>query len=244
MSAIINIIAKQLGEVCLPRPLVRQASGLVPCNVVWELPATAPPGAPTPTRCDQQPTFLGPVDEGRATTNASGGVNCKVAQIPVMDLQATTAPMGEGWFYDNFTDDLKKTCKADQLQRVAFTSNAKPPTGVTVKLECLSETQKLANTRLDLAKAVAQPEIGTNCGGEVGTTKPKGDDACVVTLDNNTEDRTMFCHPDFNTCVRSCTSDATCPPAWVCDQRPETLAATKGKGAFCVNPTCGTEATK
>jgi hypothetical protein len=126
---------------------------------------------------------------------------------------------------------------------VAFTATAKPPTGVVVKLECLNETQKLANTRLDLAQAVAQPEIGTNCGGEIGTNKPMGDVACVVTLNDNTEDRTMFCHPDLNVCVRSCTSDATCPPAWVCDNRPETLVATKDKGAYCVNPTCGADTT-
>jgi hypothetical protein len=242
MSAIINIIAKQLGEVCLPRPLTRKADGLVPCNVVWELPAQAPPGAPTPTRCDQVP-FLGQVDEGRATTNATGGANCKVKQIEVLDFDSKTPPAGEGWFYDNFTDDLKKTCRPDQQQRVAFTSSAKPPTGVTVKLECLNETQKLANTRLDLAQAVAQPEIGTNCGGEIGTDKIKGDPACVVTLNDNTEDRQMFCHPNYNTCVRGCASDAQCPPAWVCDDRQETLAQT-GNRAFCVNPTCGADNAK
>ncbi|HET8939824.1 MAG TPA: hypothetical protein VFN67_40570 [Polyangiales bacterium] len=243
MTAIIDIIAKQLGEVCLPRPLVRQSNGMVPCNVVWELPPQAPPGAPTPIRCDQL-SFLGPVDEGRATTNASGGANCKVKQIAVTDFMSNVAPAGdEGWFYDNFTEDLKKTCKPDQQQRVAFTSMAKPPTGVTVKLECLNETQKLANTRLDLAQAVVQPEIGTNCGGEIGTNKPMGDIACVVTLQDNTEDRQMFCHPDLNVCVRGCTSDTQCPPAWVCDDRPETLVATKNHGAYCVNPTCGADTT-
>jgi hypothetical protein len=243
MSAIINIIAKQLGEVCLPRPLVRQATGFVPCNVVWELPAQKVAGAPTPIACNELP-FLGPVDQGRATTNAAGGQNCKVNQIPVTDFSSMTAPVGqEGWFYDNFTEDLKKTCKADQQQRVAFTSGAKPPTGVTVKLECLNETQKLANTRTDLNKATAQPEIGTNCGGEIGTQKTKGDAACIVTLENGMEDTSMFCHPDLNTCVRGCTSDTQCPPAWVCDDRAETQASTKGK-PFCVNPTCGADTTK
>ena len=239
MGAIIDIIAKQLGEVCLPRPLIRQSSGLVPCNVVWELPPTKPQGAPTPLACNELP-FLGPVDEGRATMNSAGGQNCKVEQIPVTDFDMRTPPQGEGWFYDNFTDELQKTCKPDQLQRVAFSANAKPPTGVTVKLECLTETQRLANTRTDLAQAVAQPEIGTNCGGEIGTDKPKGDPACIVTLQNNSEDSSMFCHPDFNTCVRNCTSDTDCPPAWVCDDRPETLAATDNR-AFCVNPTCGAD---
>jgi hypothetical protein len=239
MGAIIDIIAKQLGEVCLPRPLIRQANGLVPCNVVWELPPTKINDAPTPLTCEEL-SFLGPVDEGRAAMNEAKGVNCKVKQIPVFDLSVKTPPAGEGWYYDNFSDDLKKTCKPEQQQRVAFSTDAKPPTGVTVKLECLTETQRLANTRVDLDESVVQPEIGTNCGGEVGTDKPKGDAACIVTLKGGGEDSEMFCHPTFNTCVQTCNSDTQCPPAWVCDARPETLDAT-GDRAFCVNPTCGAD---
>jgi hypothetical protein len=241
MGAIIDIIAKQLGEVCLPRPLIRQSSGLVPCNVVWELPPTKPAGAPTPLTCEERP-FLEPVDEGRAAMNAEGGVNCKVKQIPVTDLGSTTAPEDDGWFYDNFTEDLKKTCRPDQQQRVAFSSSATPPTGVTVKLECLTETQRLANTRTDLEPSVAQPEIGTDCGGEVGTDKPKGDEACIVTLKDDGRDESMFCHPEYNTCVLTCSSDTDCPPAWVCDRRSDTLAVT-GDRTFCVNPTCGADTT-
>jgi hypothetical protein len=185
---------------------------------------------------------LEPVDEGRAAMNAEGGVNCKVKQIPVTNLDSTTAPEGDGWFYDNFTADLKKTCKLDQQQRVAFSSSATPPTGVTVKLECLTETQRLANTRTDLEPSVAQPEIGTDCGGEVGTDKPKGDEACIVRLKDNGQDESMFCHPEYNTCVLTCSSDTDCPPAWVCDKRSDTLAVT-GDRTFCVNPTCGADTT-
>jgi hypothetical protein len=240
MGAIIDIIAKQLGEVCLPRPLIRQANGLVPCNVVWELPATKAEGAVTPLKCEEL-SFLAPVDEGRAQTNEMGGVNCKVRQIPVLDRDVTTPPDGEGWFYDNFTDDLRKSCRAEQQQRVAFSNNAKPRTGVTVKLECLTETQRLANTRPDLAPNVVQPEIGTDCGGEAGTDKPKGDEACYITLKDDEQDTdTLFCHPSFNTCVQTCNSDTQCPPAWVCDSREETLLATDNR-PYCVNPTCGAE---
>lgn len=241
MGAIIDIIAKQLGEVCLPRPLIRQANGLVPCNVVWELPATRPEGSSTPLSCDEA-KFLGPVDEGRAAMNDAGGVNCKVEQIPVTDLDVTTPPEGEGWYYDNFTDDLRKSCRTDQQQRIAFSTNAKPPSGVTVKLECLTETQRLANTRTDLDPAVIQPEIGTDCGGEVGSDKPKGDEACIIKLSNGEEDTSMFCHPALNICVLTCNSDTQCPPAWVCDARPETLLATEDR-PFCVNPTCGADTT-
>jgi hypothetical protein len=241
MSAIINIIAKQLGEVCLPRPLVRQANGLVPCNVVWELPKEKPSGATAPLDCSQR-GFLEPVDEGREATNDAGGVNCKVKQIPVLDLESTSAPAGEGWYYDNFSDELKKSCKTTQQQRVAFSNSAKPPTGVTVKLECLTETQKLANTRTDLAQNVSQPEIGSNCGGEAGTDTPKGDSACILKLENGEENTEMFCHPVYNTCVKTCASDTDCPPAWVCDNRNVTLTATDNR-PFCVNPTCGADTT-
>jgi hypothetical protein len=243
MAAIINVIAKQLGEVCLPRPLVRQRSGLVPCNVVWELPKMAIPGSGTPVECAQAP-FLGPVDEGRATKNAAGGNNCKVNQLPVAstDTASKMPPAGSGWYYDNYTSDLQKTCSKTQQQRVAFTADAKPPTGVTVKLECLSEIQKLADTRQNLSTAVIQPEIGSPCGEDVmNPENAHGDAACIVTLQNATQDTSMFCHPNLNYCVRQCSSDTDCPPAWVCDTRAETLAIPGLRGPYCVNPTCGAD---
>jgi hypothetical protein len=244
MEAIINVIAKQLGEVCLPRQLVRQRSGLVACNVVWELPKVSQPGSGTPTECGQS-SFLKPVDSGRAAINAAGGNNCKVDQLPVTDTSAGTAPPGEGWYYDDYTADLKKACSKTQQQRVAFTANAKPPTGVTVKLECLNETQKLPDTRTNLAND-QQPEIGSACGKDVTgmMTGPSGDDACKVTLQNGAIDTQypMFCHPNLNVCVRQCQSDTDCPPAWVCDKRPDTLAIMGLNGrAYCVNPTCGAD---
>jgi hypothetical protein len=100
---------------------------------------------------------------------------------------------------------------------------------------------------------IDQPAIGSACDMVVINGTPKmGDDACVVRLsapskawpDGN--DKSMFCHPQLNTCVRGCSTDADCPAAWVCDRRPETLAATKPKNnpqsngrPICVNPTCG-----
>jgi hypothetical protein len=242
MDAIINVIAKQLGEVCLPRPLVRQNDGLVACNVVWELPKMALTGSGTPTDCTQLP-FLGPVDSGAATTNAAGGNNCKVKQLPVTDPSTKTAPSGDGWYYDDFTDDLARTCSKTQPQRVAFTANAKPPTGVTVKLECLNETQTYVDATKNLSPAVTQPNIGTACGADVANATVSGDKACIQTLANGQEDDSMFCHPELNVCVRKCVGDPDCPPAWVCDTRAETVARTDGKGAYCVNPTCGADTT-
>jgi len=234
MEAIIEIIAKQLGNVCLPRKLVRQNDGTVACNVVWELPAQAPSGSGTPTRCDDKP-FLEQVDQGRTTTNAAGGQNCKVKQIPI-DPENTQVPAGDasGWYYDDFSTDMKETCTSNQLQRVAFTDNATPPTGVTVKLECLNETQRLPNT--DPRIAPDQPEIGSPCGSDVVDSTVSGDEACIISMsDGSAPDTRMFCHPSQNVCVRSCGSSTQCPAAWVCD--------TEAERPYCVNPTCGADTT-
>jgi hypothetical protein len=240
MDAIINVIAKQLGAVCLPRSLVRKSDGFVGCNVVWELPPPGKAPATTPTQCGGSLAYLMPVENGRAPTNDRGGNNCQVAQLPVMDATPGAAPpTGDGWFYDNFTKELTAQCNKSQPQRVAFTSTAKPPTGVVVKLECLNETQRLANTRKDVNTTMLQPEIGTPCGKDIAVNGVvAGDAACIVTLNNGMTDEQMFCHPELNTCVRKCTSDTDCPAAWVCDNRAQSTMSTDGK-AYCVNPTCG-----
>ncbi len=52
-------------------------------------------------------------------------------------------------------------------------------------------------------------------------------------------DKRMFCHPQLNTCVRSCSGATDCPSAWVCDTRDTTVAITKSP--ICVDPTCGSQ---
>ena len=230
MTAIINVIADRILKSCLPRPLVRQRDGMVQCDVVWELPPNAALGSSTPTACDQR-SFLAEVDDGRAPLNDRGGRNCKVTQLPVQ-LTAATSPAGEGWYYDDFSAERRKSCPAAEPQRVAFSGGARPPNGVIVKLECLNETQHLDEERTDVALAVAAPTIGAACGGT-------GDAACLVTLLDGSLDASMFCHPALNVCMRACATDLQCPAAWVCDGRPESLASSGGK-AFCVNPVCGT----
>ena len=242
MDAIINVIAKQLGAVCLPRALTPKSDGRVGCKVVWELPPLG--GAPesTPTECGGSRPFLKPVEAGRATINDKKGNNCEVDQLAVLNrAPKAPPPAGEGWYYDNFTDELTRQCSKSQPQRVAFTATAKPPTGVVVKLECLNETQHLANTQKDISTAAPQPEIGSPCGKDLMVAgAPTGDQACAVNLTTGQQDTRMFCHPELNTCVRSCTSPVECPAAWDCDKRDVTVAKSMGR-AFCVNPTCGAE---
>jgi hypothetical protein len=200
----------------------------------------------TPTVCGQAPyAFLGPVDAGRAPINDRKGNNCKVPQLPVDDatFQAKVAPTGDGWYYDNYSSDLVKACPSNEPQRVAFTATSKPPTGVVVKLECLNETQRVANTEANVSTATAQPEIGTPCGADTTVVgAPTGDAACAVQLTTGQADTSMFCHATLQVCARACQSSTNCPPAWVCDTRSDSVQASGGK-AYCVNPTCGSDTT-
>ncbi|MDD9947167.1 MAG: hypothetical protein OXU20_39370 [Myxococcales bacterium] len=237
VNAIIEIIAKQLGAVCLPRQLVRDSSGKVGCNVVWELPlpgAGAPVG--TPTTCDQE-GFLREPDQGEAVATEAGNARCVVQQLAV---QGNQPEGGSGWFYDDFTEETTQECPADNPQRIAFTSDAQPPTGVTVQLECLSEVQRIDTDRDDIAAGLTMniPSIGTPC--ENSETGDPDNSKCEIPLSDGSRDSSMFCHPEQNICVLECASNNDCPAAWVCDFR-ELNADTSQTGgkAICVNPTCG-----
>ena len=236
MDAIIEVIARQLGAVCLPRPLVRRADGLVSCNVLWELPPAGMAPMGTPTECADLP-YLKPVPAGAEAINAGGGANCLVRQLPVTEVGRT--PDGAGWYYDNFSDEVTRECPGAPKQRVSFTERARPRTGVVVRLECLNETQRIALSSSEEQQA-DQPQIGSECVDvRRGDQRISGDDACVVELASGV-DRSMFCHPEQNICVKQCQSSTECPASWECDTRPESTEATDGK-AFCVNPTCGTD---
>jgi hypothetical protein len=149
-------------------------------------------------------------------------------------------PAGDGWYYDDFSDARANECPKSQPQRVSFSDSAKPPTGVTVKLECLDETQTVADSRTDVREN--QPHIGTPCSSAGADMVPFADDSkCAVELKTGAEDTKMFCHPKLNVCVSGCTGDSQCPGGWVCDTRPSSVAETGGKGGWCTNPTCGAE---
>ena len=196
LDAIIAIIAKQLGAVCLPRSLVRNRDGLVGCNVVWELPQPDQAPANTPTSCGQTNwEFLLQLRMPIARASPTRAAPC--ARSPSSPYRATRSPARssssppsttarcstQGWYYDNFSDSVKKECTGETKQRIAFSPKAKPPTGVTVKLECLNETQSLANTRTDIATNLMQPAIGDPCDMvQLNGQTLSGDAACQVRL--------------------------------------------------------------
>jgi hypothetical protein len=264
MDAIIDIIAKQLGAVCLPRPLIRRSDGTVPCDVVWELPKPGAEAPGTPTQCNAVP-YLKPVESDRMPLNAQGGVNCKVDQLPVMTGNAL-AP-GDGWYYDTFSPGVMGACPRNRQQRITFTERATPANGVTIKLECLNEVQTSPLLRRDVVTSSPQPTIGSACSSTSTSTSPppatttpmtgntrqrmmpatmptpmpaRAAAPCSVQLQRGGVDSSMFCHPELNVCVQGCEVSDDCPAAWVCDKREETTAMTSGR-ALCVNPTCGGE---
>ena len=230
IDAVIDVIARQLGDVCLPRRLVRGVDGLVSCKVMWDLPANLS-GPDAIRSCAERPYL-------RPEPSAGRGLRCKLEQLAVFDDRVPTG--AEGWYYDDFSRATEQTCRGTHRQRIAFTGDVVPPAGVDVLLECLDETQSItprADTDLDYyeRRGLEPPTIGTPCDGD--------DDACEVRLAKGGVSDALFCHREFNICQQSCESDVDCPPAWVCDTREAqaTLAGGDGRARpYCVNPTCGT----
>ncbi|HKP57805.1 MAG TPA: hypothetical protein VJV78_13830 [Polyangiales bacterium] len=237
MDVIIDAIIDAIPSVCLPRPLVRGSDDTVRCNVIWELPAADEATTGVPTECAGIGSWLSPADPASANQSSAKGKRCVVQQLPVHGL---TAPQGQGWYYDDFSDEVQARCQGRTKQRVSFTESARPGNGVKVKLECLNETQRLRST--DPGRLAEQPEIGSPCADLVdGKGQPIPlTEACAVNMQDGSQDRSMFCHGELNVCVRACQGDSQCPPAWVCDARPDSTAQSGGQ-AYCVNPTCGSK---
>jgi hypothetical protein len=260
MDAIMGVIQKQLGAPCLQRTLSRHTDGLVDCDVVWELPRPDDAPASTPTECGQAGwEFLLEPDPTHAKVTEDGGVICKIPQLAVkVDGSAGTLhqvstkidgeTFSQGWYYDDFSDSVAKECSGGSKQRIAFTPQAKPPTGVVVKLECLDQIP-ITPARTDIVKNLQQPAIGSACSEvERNGQTLSGDAACAVRLSKPTKqwpdmiDKSMFCHPQINQCVLSCGADTDCPDGWSCD---DSAAARSAAGEpFCVAPACsaGSEA--
>jgi hypothetical protein len=147
LDAITARLTSGLGVRCLPQGIGRNAQGLTACDVLWELPPAGAAPEATPTSCSSPGYgFLLPVGKGGETFAQDGGAICRVAQLAVDAVPGTTrfapvptvsdgATFSEGWYYDDFSRELDQ-CRAGARHRISFTPNAKPPTGVTVVLDC------------------------------------------------------------------------------------------------------------
>jgi len=132
VDMLVNTMSKPLGEMCLPQHLIRDDEGLVSCKLYWELPTPdhAKPGIPT--TCDELGGLVEPDTE--TMTSADGGARCEIHQVAVMD--AAPAQGVEGWYYDDFTENLEEECAIGLSRRIAFTEEAHAPSGAAVKLDC------------------------------------------------------------------------------------------------------------
>ena len=136
MQPIVETIGRHLGADCLSAPLLVSAQGVVACDVIWELPPEGTAPNTTPVECAQAASFLKPVSAPRKSTNDRRGQNCIVSQLPVLETSAASfPPAGQGWYYDPSAAAVR-ACHSNAPQRIAFSAEARPPTGVNVVLDC------------------------------------------------------------------------------------------------------------
>lgn len=214
LNAIVDRIAAALRQLCLPRPLNRDSSGLVGCEVREVQPEGQTCADAASRGREPEPVA---VEEGREV--------CRVTQLP----SDTGVPEGLGWFYDDFTAETASACSFnDDQQRVSFTENAAPASGARIRFECLQ------------AAPPADADIGWPCVNDsgcvtVGCGESSDPDACMEAALKERYDRdnlSLVCNADSNTCQLQCESDVECPGGFAC------YDASGDGTSYCVNPTC------
>ena len=125
IEAVVRKMADALHGTCLPRALARSAGNVVSCDVVEVLAVGR--------RCDELPgrTLV------RMETDTFTGMNVEVCRVDQLPVVGDAIPVGEGWYYDDFSPDVvgaDARCPEARPYRIAFTSP--PSAGATVSLEC------------------------------------------------------------------------------------------------------------
>ncbi|MFO0693658.1 MAG: hypothetical protein U0230_08900 [Polyangiales bacterium] len=129
IEGFVQIVGQKLGDRCLPAALARDTTGEVRCDVLEELPAG--------TTCAEL------ADRGREAQPLRQTLDhrdvCRVVQLPVDSaaLAAHATPTGLGWFYDDHTDVIARSCPEAMPRRIAFTAGAEPTVGGRLSLACL-----------------------------------------------------------------------------------------------------------
>lgn len=240
MDALIAHVAARLGNVCLPRRLVRVATGLVGCSVVEVIDPTWGGG---PQTCGA----IHGVDAVPARIDPDGKVHCVAIQFPIDAATRASGlppptPTTGGWYYDDFSAETLFNCPAEP-QRIVFFRGSDPPPGVTVNLECVERIASGGDAPPGYA------EIGTPCEPDTSGTS---DEHC-----NNGRSGSMHlqCELDSRTCQIPCASDSECPTSLSCfSPLGDTRTMPRGPGAcpsgtinaaypmaptcWCANPIC------
>jgi hypothetical protein len=210
LNAVITKIAGKLSGQCLPRSQQRNALGLVDCRVV----EIKRPGDRSP--CDPNRGRTSQLDD-RVVGDIARMV-CEVAQLPVL---ARSAPAGVGWYYDDFSEEVK-ACKTDK-QRIAFAAASPLEEGAGARFECFRAVTEPSSQTATGAEAINTPCADDGSDGLHGAAK------CAALSDPSA---TLICVN--GSCQVGCTSDAQCPAGRVC-------TGTGGMAGFCENPTCPME---
>jgi hypothetical protein len=131
-GAEIGVTEGQDATVCLPTPLRRYDDGTVQARLLYELPASGD-GA---IKCTDRP-YLKPVsDELRAKHQQRnpGAELCELNQLAVIEADGgeTVVAAGDGFYYDELSDEFDRDCSDDAAGRVVVTLGAQPWEATTV----------------------------------------------------------------------------------------------------------------
>jgi hypothetical protein len=223
LDTLIGKIASKLKGNCLPRKLTPDAKGAVNCQV-FELLNSADTEAKkcNPVRGHKGTPIKRPVREnGKIVQKAA----CEMAQVTVNITADGKVPAsgGKGWYYDDFSPELKEDCQPGEQQRIQFKfgdGTADLPSGAGATFECFQPVARIDNN------AKGFDAINTNCleGKEA---------ACEARSD---ADYKLTCVTASNTCQVKCQVNPDCPPGWVCDHAG---GDGNSKGPlYCQLPTC------
>lgn len=219
---------------CVTLALPRNADGFVPCQLIWELPATPDPARPlTPTMCEERPDILSIPSDGAAQRSSRGTALCDVRQVPVLERGVAPGESDGQGFYIAYGPSL--ACPKE-LATVAHTPGAIPPEGVRLSLHCFDDAQHYDNGSGVLGAALGDPCDTTMVDALAPTLT--SDVLCNAVEQNGRPLEDRFCHPDKHVCVRGCLSDDECPRDWICDSGTTQFSATAGR-PICINPSCG-----
>jgi hypothetical protein len=140
LDAVVGRVFSELASVCLPIALERDPRGLVSCDIFVVIP---PPGTVEgqPTSCAEVPGAV----LSASRTRADGSIECKVAQLAT---DGGTAPIGAGWYYDDFTAHSAMRCGVGG-QQTAFPPGGTPPYWTSTELECQLACSTSADCPLD-----------------------------------------------------------------------------------------------
>jgi hypothetical protein len=217
LNAIVDRIAAALRQLCLPRPLNRDANDLVGCEVR-----------------EVQPEGVTCAEAGRGrepepVATEDGREVCRVTQLP--SDPSAGVPTGQGWFYDDFTAETLSACTFNpEQQRVSFTENSAPVTGARIRFECLQAAPPQTE---DVGWPCA---IETDCNPQPeACLEGESVEDCETRILKERYDREnleLICDPASNTCQLTCETDVECPGGFAC------FDASGDGNKYCVNPTC------